>query len=501
MLVGRLNYATRGIRRCGGAVALANNAAAPPLATAGLRTMATATDDSAVFTGMSRRAARFPSSVHTSRSTLSTPMGRAFSTDGKKIIPFVLADIGEGIAEVELLQWFVSEGDSVHQFDNICEVQSDKATVEISSRYDGVVKNVHFTVGDMVQVGSALVDIEIDAEEGDDDAAPTAKAGDVAKEPAAAAPAAVAAAPAAVASEPVAANREILTTPAVRKIAKENSVDLAHVPGTGPNGRILKEDILSFIAGGGAAPAPAAAAAAAAAASELPSAAAAAAAPPAPSKALPSRAALAPNSSRTEQVSGAYGVENCALFAQALLIDHTLCPGLPSLFARYPTNHGSEHERISQDPAFHVQRRGELGLHARCQQGSIFVRTLATDNCEAGLMRPCLQCSRFQLSFDDMVSLRASLKDVASGYGIRLSYLPILIKAVSIALSDHEVLNSSLSDDEVRAGKPRRSKRRSFLTLCAFACTLRYTVHHYLPRRPQHRRGNGHPARLACSLR
>ena len=47
-------------------------------------------------------------------------------------IPYLLADIGEGIAEVELLQWFVSEGDVVSQFDKICEVQSDKATVEIT---------------------------------------------------------------------------------------------------------------------------------------------------------------------------------------------------------------------------------------------------------------------------------------------------------------------------------------------------------------------------------
>lgn len=52
---------------------------------------------------------------------------RALSTK-----PFNLSDIGEGIAEVEVLQWFVNEGDSVEQFDKLCEVQSDKATVEIT---------------------------------------------------------------------------------------------------------------------------------------------------------------------------------------------------------------------------------------------------------------------------------------------------------------------------------------------------------------------------------
>ncbi|CAM9303188.1 unnamed protein product, partial [Ectocarpus sp. 12 AP-2014] len=73
---------------------------------------------------------------------------------------FRLTDIGEGILEVEVLQWFVAPGDSVSQFDKLCEVQSDKANVEITSRYDGVVRNVHWNVGDMVQTGAVLVDIE-----------------------------------------------------------------------------------------------------------------------------------------------------------------------------------------------------------------------------------------------------------------------------------------------------------------------------------------------------
>jgi hypothetical protein len=69
-----------------------------------------------------------------------------------EVKPFLLADIGEGIAEVELMAWFVKKGDKVKAFDKLCEVQSDKATVEITSRFEGTVLNVHHNVGDIVKV-------------------------------------------------------------------------------------------------------------------------------------------------------------------------------------------------------------------------------------------------------------------------------------------------------------------------------------------------------------
>lgn len=67
-------------------------------------------------------------------------------------VPFKLADIGEGIAEVELMKWFIKEGDVVKSFDRLCEVQSDKATVEITSRYDGKILKVHHEEGGIVKV-------------------------------------------------------------------------------------------------------------------------------------------------------------------------------------------------------------------------------------------------------------------------------------------------------------------------------------------------------------
>lgn len=78
----------------------------------------------------------------------------------QKRVPFLLADIGEGISEVQIIQWYVKEGSVIKQFEKIAEVQSDKATVEITSRYDGIVKKIHYNLNEMAKVGEALIDIE-----------------------------------------------------------------------------------------------------------------------------------------------------------------------------------------------------------------------------------------------------------------------------------------------------------------------------------------------------
>ena len=72
---------------------------------------------------------------------------RGLAASGGAAQPFMLSDIGEGIAEVEITRWFVKPGDAVQEFDKLCEVQSDKATVEISSPFDGVIESLAYDVG------------------------------------------------------------------------------------------------------------------------------------------------------------------------------------------------------------------------------------------------------------------------------------------------------------------------------------------------------------------
>lgn len=118
----------------------------------------------------------------------------------------------------------------VNQFDNICEVQSDKASVTITSRYDGKVQKLYYSVDDIALVGKPLVDFEVEDEEkieSDSESEMSAYSSDSDTE--------------------VLKGKKILTTPSVRRIAKENNVDLAKVHGTGRGNRILKGDVLEYL--------------------------------------------------------------------------------------------------------------------------------------------------------------------------------------------------------------------------------------------------------------
>ncbi|TPP58599.1 Dihydrolipoamide acetyltransferase component of pyruvate dehydrogenase complex [Fasciola gigantica] len=135
---------------------------------------------------------------------------------------------------------YVKVGDSVRQFDPLCEVQSDKATVTITSRYDGTIRALHFEPQDMCEVGQALVDIEL--VEGVSD---TQKSSDSASSPATSP--AEPKAPESDFTTHTEACGKALATPAVRRLAAENKINLVEVLGTGKDGRILKEDVLNFL--------------------------------------------------------------------------------------------------------------------------------------------------------------------------------------------------------------------------------------------------------------
>ena len=167
---------------------------------------------------------------------------------------FKLPDIGEGVVEGEVVQWHVSVGDSVSEDDPIVDVMTDKATVTIPSPVSGVISSLSGDVGDMIAVGSSLMEIDSEGEGG----APAAEDSEEQEPvsdpdpPKAPEPAPAPKAPEPAPSEIQTQTGRVLASPAVRKRARENDVDLSNVRGSGPAGRIRHADLDAFIAAGGA---------------------------------------------------------------------------------------------------------------------------------------------------------------------------------------------------------------------------------------------------------
>jgi pyruvate dehydrogenase E2 component (dihydrolipoamide acetyltransferase) len=195
---------------------------------------------------------------------------------------FNLPDLGEGLTEAEIVAVLVHEGDVIREDAPLLEVETDKAQVEIPSPMGGRVEKIHVEPGQTVKVGAPLVTFTDGAGE---PAATPAPSRSTAAVSAAAAPTRAPAAPSPAAAAPAArAEGPAAATPATRRLARELSVDLKAVRGTGPGGRVLDEDVRATASGprGAAAPATTAARPATPAGPARPLAAVGAEAPPLP---------------------------------------------------------------------------------------------------------------------------------------------------------------------------------------------------------------------------
>lgn len=279
------------------------------------------------------------------------------------VVQFKLSDIGEGIMEVTVKEWYVKEGDKVSQFDSICEVQSDKASVTITSRYDGVIKKLYYDVDATALVGKPLVDIETEF------SSEVIQEEDVVETPA-------------MAREEH-THQEIKghktqATPAVRRLAMENNIKLSEVVGTGKDGRILKEDILNYLA-----------------------------------------------------------KQTGAILPPTLFQEIQPPPPAPAAAARpVSTPAAVKPSPATPRPVFTGKDVTEplKGFH------KAMVKTMT-----AALKIPHFgYCDEVDLS--RLVSLRAELKSVTEGRGIKLSYMPFFIKAASLSLLHFPILNASVDE-------------------------------------------------------
>ncbi|AEI67726.1 dihydrolipoamide acetyltransferase family protein [Corallococcus macrosporus] len=160
------------------------------------------------------------------------------------IFEFKLPDLGEGVMEGELVKWHVKAGDSVKEDQVLAEVMTDKATVTVPAPKAGRVVQTHGKEGDMAKVHQLLVTLEV---EGD---APAQAGGHGEASAPAAAPVAAAPATGGNGGGAPASSSKVLATPVTRRMAREHGLDLSAIPGTGPQGRVTKADVVAALEGG-----------------------------------------------------------------------------------------------------------------------------------------------------------------------------------------------------------------------------------------------------------
>ena len=377
---------------------------------------------------------------------------------------FKLPDLGEGIHEGEVVRWLVNEGDPVKEEQLMVEVMTDKATVQIPSPWSGRVTKLLAKAGEVVKTGAGIILIE-------ELGAPTAPA------PAPVAPAPreehiPVTAPAAT-EETVVAPESVLAAPAVRKMARDLGVDLTKVKATGAFGRITEEDVKNA-AKPAAAPAPARPV-------EKPAlpverspatplappkpAAAVVEAPPVPPAAHVSPAPHtppAPQASPAPQVTPAPQAAPAPHIPQAPHIP----PTPPRSEAPTPTIQEVRRapEPAPAPPVFKAPPPAPAQVAARPMTELVAPAAhLSKGGLEeripvAGLRKRILEkmgaskrnAAHFtyveEVDMSALVHLKAKSADAASKRGVKLTYLPFIVKACVAALEKHPTLNATLDE-------------------------------------------------------
>lgn len=274
---------------------------------------------------------------------------------------FKLPDIGEGIHEGEIVKWFVKPGDEVNEDDVLCEVQNDKAVVEIPSPVKGKVLEILVSEGTVATVGQTLIKFDAPGYEnlkfkGDhgDEPKVEEKKEEVKQEPAA------------QSTEP---KKRVIAMPSVRKYAREKGVDIRLVQGTGKNGRVLKQDIDAYLAGGAA---------------------------PQPETKAPQAETVAP----AQEQKAAPAPQPIVLEGEFPETREKMS-GIRRAIAKAMVN--------SKHTAPHVTLMDEVDV-------------------------------------TKLVAHRKKFKDVAAQKGIKLTFLPYVVKALTSALREYPALNTSIDD-------------------------------------------------------
>ncbi|WP_424696002.1 2-oxo acid dehydrogenase subunit E2 [Granulicatella elegans] len=300
------------------------------------------------------------------------PAASAPAAPAAGVFQFKLPDIGEGIAEGEIVKIDVKVGDTIAEDDILFEVQNDKSVEEIPSPVSGTITAVLVSEGTVARVGDVIVEI---AAEG---VATVAAPSTPAASPAPATPVASApAAPAQPTGVPAASNpgKLVLAMPSVRQYAREKGVDITAVVPTGKGGRVTREDIDNF--GGAPVAAPTVEAA------------------PAPQAAAPASAPAAP-----------------------------AAPAAKPEPAKPFVGSAEREERVKLTPMRKAISKAMVNSKHTAPHVTL----------------------HDQVEVSKLWDHRKKFKDVAAAQGTKLTFLPYVVKALAVAMKKYPVLNASIDD-------------------------------------------------------
>ena len=158
----------------------------------------------------------------------------------------LVPDVGSSDG-IDVIEVCVAVGDVVSEGDSLVVLESDKASMEVPSPYSGTITKIVMKVGDSAKLGAEIAEIEREVAAAVSEVKPAVEAPAPAKAAAAPAPATPAAAPATKPEATVTSHADVYAGPAVRKLAREFGLELEQLTGTGPRGRILKEDVQQYV--------------------------------------------------------------------------------------------------------------------------------------------------------------------------------------------------------------------------------------------------------------
>ncbi len=344
---------------------------------------------------------------------------------------FKLPDVGEGVAEGEIVSWLVSEGDTVTEDQPVAEVETDKAVVEVPSPVNGTVRKLHYDAGDVVPVGDVIVTFDVEGEAAE--AADKSTGEEATEEP-----------EGATESATEQASTRTFAPPSVRRLARELDVDLDAVEGTGPSGRVTEGDVRAAAEGHATEPQ-----------EEPPDEVRSAVEPVGEQAAEHTEAETPAMESATEPAGRETTLAAPATrgLAKELGVNIHDVPAVEErdgeafvtaeAVQKYAEGgSAAQGETTAPEPERELVEGGETTQPYRGVR-----RSIGEQMAESKYTAPHVTHHDTAV-IDDLVETRGKLKERAAERDVKLTYLPFVMKAVVSGLQEYPILNSELREDE-----------------------------------------------------